>query len=264
MQDIGDSLKLYKLKSVAEEIFVGKGTKEKPYLISSEVDLILLSEQVAEGEKFYGKYFLQTADIEMTQDNFRPIGEFGTENAFCGIYDGNGHRLNNLHIHGGNVALFGQLGGTVMNLGIESGVIEGACCGSIASHAYGSKAKIVNCYNKATIKGYRAGGIADNFNGDVIGCWTDCQLEGNEIGSIVSYDGRVSHCYTKNLTEKDKEIGVKVFSSEIELKNMMNKNLIKRTIMYSIFYKTLIVCPVLILCIISFILLNINKISLKD
>lgn len=229
-------LLVFMLLPLAAQDFSGQGTKAAPYLIQTESDLLLLSAKVAIGERFEDKWFLQTVDIAMTTANFRSIGEFGTDKAFCGVYDGNGHVIKNLQLHiaaedlsnpqKSNVALFAWLGGTVMNLGIESGFIEGACCGSIASHAYGSDAKIVNCYNKATVKGYRAGGIADNFNGLIAGCWTDCQLEGDMIGGIFSYYAKECYyCYTKETPDFKISFGVDIFSDELELQQNMNTNL---------------------------------------
>lgn len=214
--------------------FDGCGTINEPFLIQNTEDVVMLSKKVNAGEKFEGRYFLQTTDIDLNGVNFESIGKYGTDNVFCGIYDGGGYSISNLHTviedkkasETNNNALFGQLGGTVINLGIENGVVEGDYCGSIASHAYGSNAKIVNCYNKATVRGKRAGGIADNFNGMIIGCWTDCKLEGDMTGGIVSYNGTIKYCYAKNLTDKDKELGVKGYNDENQLSEKLNKNLI--------------------------------------
>lgn len=177
------------------EQFAGKGTKAEPYVISSAEDLAALARLVNSGEHFEDTFFLQEADVDLAGIEWTPIGEFGTENHFDGLYDGGGHCIANITItQGGNCGLFGQLGGTVMNLGIESGEINGACVGSISSHAGTGDARIINCYNKATIRGARAGGIADNFNGMIIGCWNAGVLSGDATGQIVSFGAQYMNC----------------------------------------------------------------------
>mgnify|MGYP000874828425 CR=1 FL=1 len=181
------------------EAFTGAGTKEEPFLINNQADLLALASAVNSGEEYRGKWFRQERDIDLTGINWEPIGIFGGGHYFYGIYDGNGYALSHLEIHRkDNAGLFGQLGGTVMNLGIESGHIEGACTGAFSSHAAGSNALILNCYNKAEVRGGRAGGIADNFNGTIANCWTDAVISGTEgTGGIVSYTGlSIINCYS--------------------------------------------------------------------
>ncbi len=179
------------------EPFAGKGTKAEPYVISTAEDLAALAELVNGGEHFEDMCFVQAADIDLAGIEWTPIGEFGTENHFDGLYDGDGHCIENITItQGGNCGLFGQLGGTVMNLGIGSGEISGVCVGGISSHAGTGNARIINCYNKATIQGARAGGIADNFNGMIVGCWNVGALSGDATGPIVSFGAQyMSGCY---------------------------------------------------------------------
>lgn len=171
----------------------GHGTYASPYLIKDVDDLVYFRDMVNSGNDFYGKYFRQETDLDLAEvDNWEPIGIYNSENYFYGIYDGYGHSISNLTIErlGDNAGLFGQLGGTVCNLGIESGSIESDCSGAIASHAVGGSALILNCYNMATVKGVRAGGIADNLTGGIIiNCWNLGVIEGSQIAAgIVSYD----------------------------------------------------------------------------
>ena len=101
---------------------------------------------------------------------------------------GGGNTINNLTISkDGNNGFFGQLGGTVMNLGLESGEIHGACIGGISSHSANKNAVIINCYSKVELYGTRTGCIADNFNGTILNCWSDCALHGEVTGNIYSY-----------------------------------------------------------------------------
>ena len=180
----------------AKEIlpFRGTGHVLDPYLIETTEDFVLLRDLVNEGEDCKGLYFLQTADLDLGSiENWIPIGLVDSENYFYGTYNGGGHVIRNLTINDSHLmgGLFGQLGGTVINLGIESGLIQGSCVGAITGQFVGSEARIINCYNKATIKGYRAGGIADYFTGGVIAdCWNAGVIEGVEIGGLVGCDAK--------------------------------------------------------------------------
>lgn len=169
----------------------GNGTYNDPYLIQNLVDLNEFRDLVNGGEHFEDKYFLQTTDIDMaTEQNWEPIGIFGEKYYFSGTYNGNGHYVFNVDIdQDENCAFFTVLGGTVMNFGIESGIIKGLHTASLAGHAIGDNAKIINCYNKATIYGSaRAGGIVDNFNGTVVNCVNLGSLISPVKGEICAYN----------------------------------------------------------------------------
>lgn len=89
----------------------GAGTAEDPYLITNRADLDALSDAVADGERFEGKYFKQTADITLGDTPFLSIGGYvydallsdsvgeadatlGTAViAFSGTYDGQGYSI---------------------------------------------------------------------------------------------------------------------------------------------------------------------------
>ncbi len=167
------------------------GTKASPYLIGSKEDLLAFAAAVNAGNGFEGEYFLQTADIDLAGVEWQTIGPYGTECSFLGTYNGGGHIIRNLSVTvGGNNSFFGQLGGTVMNLGLEGGTVSGACTGGITSHSSRPTAKIINCYSKITVNGARVGGIADNFNGTIANCLSECELNADSaenVGGIVSY-----------------------------------------------------------------------------
>ncbi len=52
----------------------GDGSESNPYQIASAENLAWLSAQVKAGEDYEGKYFLQTADIDLNNKAFTPIG----------------------------------------------------------------------------------------------------------------------------------------------------------------------------------------------
>jgi len=169
--------------------FGGDGTKNNPYLISTAEELALFAHQVNNGRSFEGMYVEQTCDIDLSSvKSWTPIGEFGCGNYFYGTYNGAGHLIKNLHIYkpDENVGLFGQLAGRVCNLGVTDSNIRGAYCGVIASHSIGG-AEIINCFTDASIRGYRAGAIADNFEGEIINCFAVGNTLGEEYADAVSY-----------------------------------------------------------------------------
>ena len=178
------------------DIFLkGNGTKNEPYEINTKEDIIWLREEVNQGTEFRNTYFLQMRDIDLENEEWIPIGEFDSEKYFFGIYDGGNHKIYNLKIRGdkcksSNVGLFGYLEGTICNLGIESGIVEGSYVGAFTSHS-SENALIANCYNKATIIGTaRAGGIADNFSGTNINCANEGVIESSCPAEIVSYNAK--------------------------------------------------------------------------
>lgn len=189
--------------------FSGDGSKDSPYLIQSVEELCEFRDLVNEGEEFQDCYFYQTGNLDLGGMDWVPIGIYGSGHYFYGVYDGGGHYLENLTIvepidpgeneSSSKPGLFGQLAGIVLNLGIESGEIEGTYCGSIASHAVsGASPYIINCYNKADVKGRRAGGIADNFSGGtIINCWYSANIESlsGTASGPASYDGILIDCF---------------------------------------------------------------------
>lgn len=178
-------------KAYADNLLQEDGTKENPYTINSAEDLLKFANSVNSGKSYEGKFLIQTCDIDLKGIEWKTIGSFDSECSFMGNYNGDGHLIKNLSVDiGGNNSFFGKLGGIVMNLGIDSGSIIGACVGGITSHSSNPNAVIINCYNRAMVRGERAGGIADNFNGTISNCWSECDLQGNSIGGIISYDAK--------------------------------------------------------------------------
>ena len=179
--------------------FEGSGLADDPYLINDADDLIRFSDAVNSGNFFEDLYFLQTADIDLKDcDNFTPIGNFDDGYTFRGIYDGGGHRIYNLNISSYGmrmkfVGLFGNLCGTVMNLGIESGMISGEYVGAFAATSGSDKAMIINCYNRAQLRAvYRCAGIAENFSdGRILSCANYGYMTGPVRCQIVSFNGGV-------------------------------------------------------------------------
>lgn len=183
----------------------GEGTLSNPYEIQSKADLFELAKYVNQGNDFSGVYFSQSKDINLNSDKWIPIG--ANDNIFYGTYDGNGHVVSNLLVQtnmqdeNAIAGLFGNVGGTIANLEIESGKVSGYHAGAIAAKASSSTALIINCYNKAEVEGVYAGGIADNFaEGVIASCWNDGNVHGDISNGIIAFGGdvKVYACNSKS------------------------------------------------------------------
>ena len=126
----------------AESYESGDGSKDKPYLISNDMQLAKLAHDVNNGVSFSGKYFKLTKDIDLSKALWTPIGVTNPSKTyfFDGKFDGDGHTINNMHIvwtyDSGNeisVGLFSRLRGgsatetsfaTVTNLTVNNARIE--------------------------------------------------------------------------------------------------------------------------------------------
>ncbi len=110
----------------ATEAFSGSGTAADPYVIDTPAKLAKIGEIVAGGDSLEGKYFTQTADIDLGGKEWTPIGDATT--AFAGVYNGLGHKITGFSIT--KISNFTGLFGKVVAGAVEAGVcnltIEGA------------------------------------------------------------------------------------------------------------------------------------------
>lgn len=74
----------------------GKGTEEEPYLISNSAQLQNFSKSVNNGEEYSSKYIQLSADIDMSSNEWTPIGN--ENHVFAGNFDGNGKTVSNIFI----------------------------------------------------------------------------------------------------------------------------------------------------------------------
>ena len=97
-------------KFYAEKYAGGEGTKEEPYLISSDLELAKLARDVNTGSSKVmksGEYFKLTKDIDLKHGIWTPIGSTkctkgNSDRYFSGIFDGDGHTIRNMHIEWDN------------------------------------------------------------------------------------------------------------------------------------------------------------------
>ena len=167
------------------EMLDGSGTAEDPYLIDNELDLLLCANMVNEANpEFLNKYYLQTADIDLSQfKNWTPIG-WATD--FYGNYDGAGYTISNLNIDINiesldsyntspyGVGLFGRVRGQIINTNLVGGTIN----------------------TQGDIRTVYIGGIAGIFASGYIGnCSSSVDISGygSNVGGIVGYMGEGTH-----------------------------------------------------------------------
>lgn len=141
--------KYYSIDIYADSYAGGDGSKTNPYEIATAEQLAKLAHDVNNGntpQAFLGKYFKLTADIDLKNGIWMPIGKYynygnGNDNdnnrLFFGKFDGNGHVIKNMHIQWKGTearsawGLFSTLQGasstnltTVTNLIIENAMVE--------------------------------------------------------------------------------------------------------------------------------------------
>ena len=196
--------------------FSGSGTEEDPYIIASAENLAYLSEQVYDGfSKFYNKYFKQTANIDLMQYNWQPIGveiNRSNSNVYCyfgGSYDGNGYTISNLHTPYGTTGaycyqgLFGltytytDSSSTIKNITMKNVDIRGnAYVGGIVGLWISSTGTIQldNCSVDGNVYGdVGVGGVVGEASSREIGniIMSDClsnasvSASGNSVGGLV-------------------------------------------------------------------------------
>ena len=199
--------------------FDGFGIKTSPYLIQNAKDLKTLAQKVNGGEKYEGKYFKQTANIDLENEtNWTPIGTDGKP--FKGIFDGDGYKITNLKISNGGerVGLFGYVDGAIIQNCNVTGEVKGnRYVGGIVGNA-GGKTQILNCSFKgdATGKADYVGGIAGKTSNEceVNRCYiagTVCAEKANYAGGIAGWGaGAIRNCYVLadvNVTEDTRGFG---------------------------------------------------------
>ena len=134
-----------KVKFYSEEDFKGHGTKEDPYIISTDLELAKLAHDVNSGSEtqvLSGTYFKLSEDIDLSKGIWMPIGTWNTatQHFFAGKFNGDGHAIRNMLIQWTNVSgkeaswgLFSRLNSkgnneagyaSVTNLLIENACIE--------------------------------------------------------------------------------------------------------------------------------------------
>ncbi|GEM_PF-5228248 len=187
----------------------GEGTSDVPFSISNKADLLFLG---ANHSLFRNSFFELTADIDLLGEEFAqaviPI--------FGGRFDGNGHKIKNLHINseasGAYLGLFGTLQGAVIqNLRCVDIDISGvdAFIGGLAGYT-NFDSEVTACHVNGSICNV---GTVNNTGGligkatflTIIDCHTDVEIDlenaegGGGVGGLcgILYTGKINSCSAK-------------------------------------------------------------------
>ena len=155
--------------SIATAFAGGSGTENDPYQIDDGAQLAYLASEVNKGQTYENSYFVLTADIDLANHDWTPIGNsfsdalFGRTDyrLFAGNLDGKGHTIFNISIGTESTPLesdvFGLVGATagkISNLNLDTVSIHGiakiASIGAVIGFAGGlagySGGYIENCH----------------------------------------------------------------------------------------------------------------------
>lgn len=200
---------------------VGDGTVGNPYQIATLENLYWISSQISGTQKFTGKYFKQTADIDASSTSgwsttgWLPIGT--STNTFQGNYDGQNYSISGLYINRtttDNIGLFGYISTVatiqnirLINVNITGQSNVGALIGNKANES--TTTTIQNCSSSGTVTGkFEIAGLIGNIGGatTISKCFSTAAVNSNNtsqyhaglIGGIsapASTTVAVSNCY---------------------------------------------------------------------
>lgn len=176
--------------------FAGSGTKDDPYLIGDAEALQVLSDRCAKDQTMAGKFFKQTADVDMTGvTDWTPI------NNFNGTYDGDGHCIKNFVYNNASTNKFGLFGYLGADSVVKNLTMDKSCSitarSYVGSIAYNSGGRVENCtnYGKVYAAG-EAGQISNLMVGGIvssgkylINCANYGDVTANPNSSGFSFDG---------------------------------------------------------------------------
>ena len=205
--------------SIATAFAGGSGTENDPYQIDDGAQLAYLASEVNKGQPYENSYFVLTADIDLANHDWTPIGNsfsdalLGGSNyrIFAGNFDGNGYTISKVSIGSETTpfesdvfGLFGATEGKISNLNLDTVSIHGVAkitSGYVIGPAGGlvgcSAGSIENCHVTGLTMDMNAqdGGIAGAYwIGGLVGALDGTQLinECSVSGSITEKAGRGS------------------------------------------------------------------------
>lgn len=142
---------------------------------------------------FSGKTIKLTADIDLGNQVWTPIGNGDNSFAFFGTFDGDGYTISGLNVPDANApGLFGCIFGTVQNLIVKGSVTVGD---EADGGDYGEAGGVV-CDNNGTVQncgfygsvndeiGLDAGGVAGGGYGKVLNCWYYMTDESSSVSKV--------------------------------------------------------------------------------
>ena len=176
----------------------GTGTESDPYQIADGAQLAYLASEVNKSQPYENSYFVLTADIDLANHDWTPIGNSfsdalfgGTDyHLFAGNLDGKGHTIFNISIGTENAplesdvfGLFGATGGKISNLNLDditiygtaknvsgyiiglAGALAGSASGPIENCHVANLSMTMNTPDSGTAAAYWIGGLVGALDG---------------------------------------------------------------------------------------------------
>jgi len=186
---------------------------------------------MAASYSFAGETVKLTADIDLGNYPWTPIGLTGDAAGFQGTFDGNGKTISNLYIDltaerkYQSAGLFGSVHGTVKNFTVKNATVKNlddipdtsnGTAVVVGASQFESTIENVHVVNAVVSANKRAAGIAGYFCGTITDCTVDGLVatttpdkksngtydNGDKIGGIVAYDNTpgtaIDRCSVKN------------------------------------------------------------------
>lgn len=200
--------------------------KNGAYEIGTVEQLKLFRDAVNEGNSFAKATVKLTADIDLENEEWTPIGT--QANAFAGIFDGGGHTVSNLYINQPSMVDVGFFGytrdGEIRNLTIEDADVTGYLdVGAVAGTPYTSKYTNITLAGTVKVEGYSyvGGMLGKNAYADLTGLTVDVtagsyvkaesQNYRSYVGGVVGFMGE------GNITVKDVASNINVIGSTCDI-----------------------------------------------
>ena len=201
----------------------GEGTNEE---IGSLEQLKAFRDAVNAGNNYQGKTVTLTANIDMNEEEWTPIGT--SSNPFNGTFDGGGYTISNLVVTGNNseVGLFGRTNsGEVKNLTVKNAKVSGYLnVGVVAGTPYTSKYTNISVTGHVEVNGFAyVGGVGGK---NAYADWTDITVDVDDtsyvkatstdkntairyrtyVGGVIGFNGEGGHTF-QNISSNIDVIG---------------------------------------------------------
>ena len=201
----GETVDTWDGTAIADGFAEGDGTQDNPFQIETAAQLAYFAKTVNEGEAYLYKYIVLTADIDLANKEWTPIGNHS--NPFKGNFNGNNHTVTGMQISGelDRVGLFGEcikfnVDSAIKNITVKDSVICGInFVGAIVGYAEGinieNRRSIGNTINGKTDVGGICGKIGGYSVGKVSQCYNSSKVTGRvRVGGIAGMGGIAENC----------------------------------------------------------------------
>ena len=152
---IGNAEKTILYYGTEEDFEAGKWytAGDAPYQISTGKELVYLAQLVNDGNNFSGKTIVLTADIDLNNQAWTPIGNengFDAELAFSGTFNGDGYTVSGLNVPDTYFpGLFGQISTSAV---VQNLIVKGSVTGGDEASGTWAEAAGVAAYNDGCIQ----------------------------------------------------------------------------------------------------------------